>query len=104
MAESWRGWGRSGWSCYNAAHEAARASKPLSPAAGTAVIVTGVVVILEPKAMTVKAAPDQVSVVTERQLMPVQGAPPCVGPGAGVPDRGVGRPGSDLAPEPWPAG
>lgn len=54
---------------YNAAHEAARASKLLGAAVGSAVDVTGVVVILEPKKLTIKSAQDQVSVVTERQLL-----------------------------------
>jgi len=54
---------------YNAAHEASRASKLLSAAVGDAVDVTGVVVIVEPKALTIKAAPEQVAVVTERQLL-----------------------------------
>lgn len=54
---------------YNAAHEAARASKLLSAAVGDAVDVTGVVVIVEPKTLTIEAAPEQVAVVTERQLL-----------------------------------
>lgn len=54
---------------YNAAHEAARASKLLSAAVGDAVDVTGVVVIVEPKTLTIKAAPEQIAVVTERQLL-----------------------------------
>lgn len=54
---------------YNAAHEASRASKLLSAAVGDAVDVTGVVVIVDPKTLTIKAAPEQVSVVTDRQLL-----------------------------------
>lgn len=54
---------------YNAASEAARAAKLLSAATGTTVTVSGVVVIVEPKTLTVKAVPDQVSVVTERRLL-----------------------------------
>lgn len=54
---------------YNAAHEAARASKLLSAAAGDAVDVTAVVVIVAPKTLTIKAAPEQVKVLTERQLV-----------------------------------
>ena len=54
---------------YNAAHEAARASKLLSAAAGDAVDVTAVVVIVAPKSLTIKAPPEQVKVLTERQLL-----------------------------------
>ena len=54
---------------YNSAHEAARASKLLSAAVGTAVDVTGVVVLVEPQRLTVKQKPRQVLVVTERQLL-----------------------------------
>jgi hypothetical protein len=36
---------------------------------GDAVDVTGVVVIVQPRALTIKAAPEQVAVVTERQLL-----------------------------------
>lgn len=54
---------------YNAAHEASRASKLLSAAVGAAVDVTGVVVIVAPKTVTIKAAPEQVAVVTERELL-----------------------------------
>lgn len=54
---------------YNAAHEASRASKLLSAAVGGPVDVTAVVVIVEPKTLTIKAAPEHVSVVTERQLL-----------------------------------
>lgn len=54
---------------YNSAHEAARASKLLSTAVGTEVHVTGVVVIMEPKTLTIKARSEQVAVVTERQLL-----------------------------------
>lgn len=54
---------------YNAAHEAARASKLLSAAAGDAVEATAVVVIVSPKSLTIKAAPEQVKVLTERQLL-----------------------------------
>jgi hypothetical protein len=54
---------------HNAEYEAARAAKLLSEAAGAAVEVTGVVVIVEPKSLTIKARPDRVAVVTERQLL-----------------------------------
>ena len=42
---------------------------PLRAAVGDAVDVTGVVVIVEPKTLTIKAASEQVAVVTERQLL-----------------------------------
>ncbi len=54
---------------HNAEYEAARASKLLSAAAGTAVDVTGVVVVVAPKNLTIKARPEHVAVVTERQLL-----------------------------------
>ena len=54
---------------YNAAHEAERASKLLSAAVGDAVDVTAVVVLVAPKSLTIKAAPEQVKVLTERQLL-----------------------------------
>jgi len=54
---------------YNAAHEAARASKLLTAAARYPVKVTGVVVIVDPKSLTIKARPEQVGVVTEAQLL-----------------------------------
>ncbi|GAA2143272.1 hypothetical protein GCM10009825_33390 [Arthrobacter humicola] len=54
---------------YNAAHEAARASKLLSTATGAAVEVTGVVVIVEPRRLTVREKPRQVMVLSERQLL-----------------------------------
>ena len=54
---------------YNSAHEAARASKLLSTAAGTAVEVTGVLVIVEPRRLTIREKPRQVMVLTERQLL-----------------------------------
>ncbi len=90
---------------YNAAHEAARASKLLSAAAGDAVDVTAVVVIVEPKSLTIKVAPEQVTVVTERQLLRwLNAAPPGAGPGTGVPDCGGGqsspRPGTGTLPSP----
>ncbi|MFB0838428.1 MULTISPECIES: nuclease-related domain-containing protein [unclassified Arthrobacter] len=53
---------------YNAAHEAARASKLLTAAAGLPVKVTAVVVIVEPKTLTIKARPEQAVVVTDAQL------------------------------------
>lgn len=54
---------------YNAAYEAARASKLLSAAVGTAVDVTGMVVVVDPQSLTIKSQPDQVVVVRERQLL-----------------------------------
>jgi len=55
---------------YNAAHEAARASKLLTAAAGFPVDVTGAVVVVSPKSLTIKARPEQVAVVTDAQLLP----------------------------------
>ena len=54
---------------YNAAHEAARASKLLTAGAGFPVKVSAVVVIVEPKSLTIKARPEQVAVVTAAQLL-----------------------------------
>ena len=54
---------------YNAEHEAARASKLLTAAVGFPVTVTGVVVIVRPKNLTIKARPRQVGVVTDAQLL-----------------------------------
>lgn len=53
----------------NAANEAARAGKLLSAASGMPVDVTGVVVILAPKNLTVRKAPDGAKVLTDRQLL-----------------------------------
>ena len=50
---------------YNAAYEAARASKLLSAGVGAAVDVTDLVVVLDPKSLTIKSRPDQVLVVIE---------------------------------------
>jgi hypothetical protein len=62
------------------AHEAARAAKLLSAAAGFPVEVTGVVVIVNPKKLTIKTRAERVAVVKEtrlldwlRQLQPVLG-------------------------------
>ena len=54
---------------YNASHEAARAAKLLSRGVNEAVDVTGVVVVLAPKSMTIKERPSGVAVVTDRQLL-----------------------------------
>lgn len=54
---------------YNSAHEAARASKLLTVAAGFPVEVTGVVVVVGPKSLTIKARPEYAAVVTEAQLV-----------------------------------
>lgn len=54
---------------YNAGHEAARAAKLLSAAVGAAVEVTGVVVIMEPKSLTIKARPENAAVVSDTQLL-----------------------------------
>ena len=54
---------------YNSAREAARASQLLSTAAGAAVDVTGVVVIVEPRRLTIREKPRQVIVLSDRQLL-----------------------------------
>ncbi|MFP5311700.1 MAG: nuclease-related domain-containing protein [Actinomycetes bacterium] len=53
----------------NAAHEAARAAKLLTAAAGFPVPVRGAVVIVDPKSLTIKAKPEQVAVVADRRLL-----------------------------------
>lgn len=54
---------------YNAGHEAARAAKLLTRGVNAAVEVTGVVVVVAPKSMTVRERPSDVAVVTDRQLL-----------------------------------
>ena len=54
---------------YNASHEAARAAKLLTRGVKAAVEVTGVVVVVAPKSMTVRERPSEVAVVTDRQLL-----------------------------------
>ena len=54
---------------YNASHEAARAAKLLTRGVNAAVEVTGVVVVVAPKSMTVRERPSEVAVVTDRQLL-----------------------------------
>ena len=54
---------------YNASHEAARAAKLLTRGVKAAVGVTGVVVVVAPKSMTVRERPSEVAVVTDRQLL-----------------------------------
>ncbi|WP_457962602.1 NERD domain-containing protein [Arthrobacter sp. D1-29] len=54
---------------YNAEHEAERASRLLSTAVGTAVDVVGIVVVVNPKSLTVKTRPKQVAVLTDTQLL-----------------------------------
>jgi len=54
---------------YNAAYEAARASKLLSAATGIAVEVTAMVVVVEPKSLTIRSNPDQVVVLREGQVL-----------------------------------
>lgn len=61
---------------YHAAYEAARAAKVLIRAMGGAFEVTGVVVIVDPKSMTVREKPVRVAVVTDRQLPAVATSPP----------------------------
>lgn len=53
----------------NAAHEAARAGKLLSAASGIPVEVTGVVVVIAPKNLTIRKAPEGAHVLTDRQLL-----------------------------------
>jgi hypothetical protein len=54
---------------YNAAHEASRAAALLTRIVGNPVPVTGVVVILSPKSLTVKAKPEGAAVVTDTRLL-----------------------------------
>jgi hypothetical protein len=54
---------------YNASYEADRAAKLLTRGANAAVEVTGVVVVVAPKSMTVRERPSGVAVVTDRQLL-----------------------------------
>ncbi|BAS12418.1 conserved hypothetical protein [Arthrobacter sp. Hiyo8] len=53
----------------NAMHEAARAAKLLSAAAGLAVEVTGVLVFVEPKGITVRERPESITVLSDGQLL-----------------------------------
>lgn len=53
----------------NAVHEAARAAKLLTTALGEAVAVTGVLVLVEPKSLTVREKPADVVVLTSGQLL-----------------------------------
>ncbi|MEX5302658.1 nuclease-related domain-containing protein [Kocuria sabuli] len=53
----------------HARHEAARAAKRLSAAVGEPVSVTPVLVLIEPKTLTIKQRPDDVTVVTDRELL-----------------------------------
>ena len=54
---------------YNASYEAARAAKLLNRGLNAKVVVTGVVVVVSPKSMTVRERPSDVVVVTDRQLL-----------------------------------
>ena len=54
---------------YNASYEAARAAKLLTRAVNASVDVTGVVVVVDPKSMTIRERPSGVAVVTDRQLL-----------------------------------
>lgn len=54
---------------YNAEYEAARAAKLLARAVSMAVEVTGVVVVVNPKSMTIREKPSGVVVVIGRQLL-----------------------------------
>ena len=54
---------------YNASYEAARTAKLLTRRVNEPVEVTGVVVIVSPKSMTVRERPSGVAVVTDRELL-----------------------------------
>jgi hypothetical protein len=54
---------------HNAAFEASRASKLLSAAVGAAVDVTPMVVVVNPKSLTIRSKPEQVVVVRDSQLL-----------------------------------
>ncbi|MDQ0923177.1 hypothetical protein QF038_001685 [Pseudarthrobacter sp. W1I19] len=54
---------------YNADFEASRASKLLTAAVGGAVDVTAMVVVVDPKSMTIKSRPDRVVVLRDGQLL-----------------------------------
>lgn len=54
---------------YNAAHEAARAARLLTAAVGFPVTVSGVVVIVQPKSLTIRTRPEQAAVVSAAQLL-----------------------------------
>jgi hypothetical protein len=54
---------------YNASHEASRAAKLLGRGVNEPVEVTGLVVVVAPKSMTVRAKPTDAVVVTDRQLL-----------------------------------
>lgn len=53
----------------NSVHEADRAAKLLTTVAGEAVQVTGVLIIVAPKSLTLKEKPADVVVLTDRQLL-----------------------------------
>jgi hypothetical protein len=54
---------------YNASHEASRAAKLVGRRVNEPVAVTGIVVVVAPKSMTVRAKPTDAVVVTDRQLL-----------------------------------
>ena len=54
---------------YNAAHEAARAAKLLSRAVKDPISATGVVVVVNPKSLTIREKPNDVVVLRDRQLV-----------------------------------
>jgi hypothetical protein len=67
---------------HNAIYEAARAAKLLTRGANETVEVTGVVVVVAPKSMTVRERPSGVAVVTDRQLLRwLNGRPNILTPG-----------------------
>ncbi|WP_437773530.1 nuclease-related domain-containing protein [Arthrobacter sp. KNU40] len=67
---------------HNAAHEVSRAATLLSRKMGGPVPVTGVVVILAPKSLTIKASPEGAAVVTATRLLTwLADRPRVLGPG-----------------------
>jgi hypothetical protein len=54
---------------YNAAHEAARAAKLLSRVVNAPISATGVVVVVNPKSLTIKEKSNDVVVLSDRQLL-----------------------------------
>jgi hypothetical protein len=67
---------------HNAEFEASRASKLLSAATGGTIDVTPMVVVVDPKSMTIRSRPDHVAVLRDGQLLRWLRQRPCrLGPG-----------------------
>lgn len=67
---------------HNASYEASRAAKLLTKGANQGVEVSGVVVVVSPKSVTVRESPSGVAVVTDRQLLRwLNGRPAVLTPG-----------------------